>query len=133
MNFKDKIRNFMIGRNGHDELNFFIIALVGILLIVNIFAKKSFILTLALIFLIYSYYRSLSRDISARQSENKKFLDTVEPLRRKFSFSKNKVKNRKVYKYFKCPKCGLQMKVPRGKGKILVTCKKCGEKFTTES
>lgn len=133
MNFKDKIRNFMIGRNGHDDLNFFIIALVGILLIVNIFVKKSFLLTIALVFLIYSYYRSLSKDISARQAENKKFLDAIKPLRKRFNFSKNRVKNRKEYKYFKCPKCGLQMKVPRGKGKILITCQNCGEKFKTES
>lgn len=133
MNFKEKMRNFMIGRYGQDELGKFILYLTLILLVINLFVKTSALSAVALMLIFYSYYRIFSRDTSARYSENKKFLDTIEPLRRKFFTSKNKYENRKVYKYIKCPSCKLEMKVPKGKGKIKVTCKSCGNKFIIKS
>ena len=123
----------MIGRYGQDELGKFILSLTLILLVINLFVKTSVLSTVALILIFYSYYRIFSRDTSTRYTENKKFLDTIEPLRRKFFTSKNKYENRKVYKYIKCPSCKLEMKVPKGKGKIKVTCKSCGNKFIIKS
>lgn len=123
----------MIGRYGQDELGKFILSLSLILLIINLFVKTAAISAAALVLIIYSYYRIFSRDISARYAENKKFLTNLDPLRRKFFSSKNKYDNRKVYKYIKCPKCKFEMKVPKNKGKIRVTCKKCGEKFIVKS
>ena len=133
MNFKEKMKNFMIGRYGQDELGKFILYLTLILLVINLFVKTSALSAVALMLIFYSYYRIFSRDTSARYAENKKFLDTIEPLRRKFFTSKNKYENRKVYKYIKCPSCKLEMKVPKGKGKIKVTCKSCGNKFIIKS
>ena len=123
----------MIGRYGQDELGKFILYLALILLIINLFVKTAALSAAALVLIIYSYYRIFSRDISARYAENKKFLTSLDPLRRKFFSSKNKYDNRKVYKYIKCPKCKFEMKVPKNKGKIRVTCKKCGEKFIVKS
>lgn len=123
----------MIGRYGQDELGKFILSLSLILLIINLFFKTAALSAAALVLIIYSYYRIFSRDVRARYVENKKFLSTVDPLRRKFFSSKNKYDNRKVYKYIKCPKCKFEMKVPKNKGKIRVTCKKCGEKFIVKS
>lgn len=127
------MKNFMIGRYGQDELGKFILSLTLILLVINLFVKTSALSAVALMLIFYSYYRIFSRDTSARYAENKKFLDTIEPLRRKFFTSKNKYENRKVYKYIKCPSCKLEMKVPKGKGKIKVTCKSCGNKFIIKS
>ncbi len=123
----------MIGRYGQDELGKFILSLSLILLIINLFVKTAALSAAALVLIIYSYYRIFSRDVSARYAENKKFLTSLDPLRRKFFSSKNKYDNRKVYKYIKCPKCKFEMKVPKNKGKIRVTCKKCGEKFIVKS
>lgn len=123
----------MLGRYGQDELGKFILSLSLILLIINLFVKTAALSAAALVLIIYSYYRIFSRDISARYAENKKFLTSLDPLRRKFFSSKNKYDNRKVYKYIKCPQCKFEMKVPKNKGKIRVTCKKCGEKFIVKS
>lgn len=123
----------MLGRYGQDELGKFILSLSLILLIINLFVKTAALSAAALVLIIYSYYRIFSRDVRARYAENKKFLTSLDPLRRKFFSSKNKYDNRKVYKYIKCPKCKFEMKVPKNKGKIRVTCKKCGEKFITKS
>ncbi|WP_288164747.1 hypothetical protein [uncultured Peptoniphilus sp.] len=133
MNFKDKMRKFMIGRYGQDELGKFILSLALIVLVINLFVKTAALSAVALVLIAYSYYRALSRDVRARYAENKKFLTSLDPLRRKFFSSKNKYDNRKVYKYIKCPKCKFEMKVPKNKGKIRVTCKKCGEKFIVKS
>ncbi|MDU1663864.1 MAG: hypothetical protein E6852_06170 [Peptoniphilus harei] len=127
------MRKFMIGRYGQDELGKFILSLALILLIINLFVKTAALSAAALVLIIYSYYRIFSRDVRARYAENKKFLTSLDPLRRKFFSSKNKYDNRKVYKYIKCPKCKFEMKVPKNKGKIRVTCKKCGEKFIVKS
>lgn len=123
----------MIGRYGQDELGKFILSLALILLIINLFVKTAALSAAALVLIIYSYYRIFSRDVRARYAENKKFLTSLDPLRRKFFSSKTKYDNRKVYKYIKCPKCKFEMKVPKNKGKIRVTCKKCGEKFIVKS
>ncbi|MBM7550228.1 DNA-directed RNA polymerase subunit RPC12/RpoP [Peptoniphilus gorbachii] len=127
------MRKFMIGRYGQDELGKFILSLALILLIINLFVKTAALSAAALVLIIYSYYRIFSRDVRARYAENKKFLTSLDPLRRKFFSSKNKYDNRKLYKYIKCPKCKFEMKAPKNKGKIRVTCKKCGEKFIVKS
>lgn len=133
MKIKEKFRLFMVGRYGQDQLGRFITSLALVLLIINLFVKKASLPTVALVLIIYSYYRIFSRDINARYRENQKFLDSVEPLRRKVFTSKTRYDNRKTYKYIKCPSCKLKMKVPRGKGKIRVTCKSCGNKFIINS
>ncbi len=123
----------MVGRYGQDQLGRFITFLALVILLVNLFFKRASLPSLALVLIIYSYYRIFSRDINARYRENQKFLDAVEPLRRTIFTSKTRYNNRKTYKYIKCPTCKLKMKVPRGKGKIRVTCKSCGNKFIINS
>lgn len=39
----------------------------------------------------------------------------------------------KQYKYFICPQCAKRLRVPRGKGKIRVTCTHCGNVFMMKS
>lgn len=133
MNIKEKFRQFMVGRYGQDQLGRFITFLALVILLVNLFFKMASLPSIALVLIIYSYYRIFSRDINARYRENQKFLDAVEPLRRTIFTSKTRYNNRKTYKYIKCPTCKLKMKVPRGKGKIRVTCKSCGNKFIINS
>jgi len=123
----------MRGRYGADELNFFIFILILIMIVANAFFKKPIINGISTILIVYAYYRMLSRDITSRYNENKKFLDIMSPLSSKIFSEKNKFKNRKTYKYIKCPNCNLEMRVPRGKGKIIVKCNKCNEKFNAKS
>ena len=39
----------------------------------------------------------------------------------------------KQYKYFICPQCTQRLRVPRGKGKLRVTCTRCGNVFEIKS
>ena len=39
----------------------------------------------------------------------------------------------KEYYYFKCPTCGQSMRLPRGLGKVEITCRSCASRFETKS
>ena len=111
----------MEGRYGTDKLN---ILLLGIGLAATVLAMfiRSDIPDLILMLLSYSLmgiviFRTLSRNIYKRYQENRKYLLFLQ-----------KLKDRE-HRYFDCPKCRQQVRVPRGKGKISITCPKCREKF----
>lgn len=126
---KEKFMKFIEGRYGVDSLNRFLSFIIIILLIVSIITRKSILSSIALVLLVISYFRIFSKNISKRYEENQKFLESTKPLRDKWNSFNRKFKDRKVYKYVKCPNCNLEMRVPKNKGKIKITCKNCKEKF----
>ena len=116
-----KLQRFMAGRYGTDRLNMVILgAGLAACLISPIFhnALVSLLLTaLSYGLMIWAICRSLSRNTYARYQENRKFLQFFDRL-----------KDRQ-HRYYDCPKCRQVVRVPRGKGKIAITCPKCREKF----
>lgn len=128
MNMAAKYRAFMYGRYGYDELSRFlsILALVFIL-----FANILPILNpLALVLVFYSVFRTYSKNIPARMREREKFLRTKKKASQFFKRTKNRFKERKTHKYFKCKNCKTHLRVPKGKGKIEITCPLCKTKMT---
>ena len=130
---KEKLARFMIGRNGNDQLNLFLLAVDLVLLILASLVKGTgsrllYILFFAL--LGYAYFRMFSRNVTRRREENGKY------LRRRYAFlaavklRKEKWVQRKDYKFFTCPSCKTTLRVPRGHGKIKIVCRKCGNSFT---
>ena len=115
------LRSFMTGRYGTDKLNMVILSagLVASLLSVWISAPGWNLLLFVLSYglMIWAIFRSLSRNTYRRHQENRKFLQ--------FFFRLKDRDNR----YFDCPKCRQMVRVPRGKGKIAITCPRCKEKF----
>ncbi len=81
----------------------------------------------------YWAFRVFSRNIAKRQKENTRYLYRTQRIRRWFSSKKQEWKDRKTYRYFKCPQCKLRMRAPRHKGKIRVTCKNCSNVFITKT
>lgn len=123
---------FMAGRYGGDQLNVLLIALYVILYVVFLFTRMLILEVLALILIILSLYRSLSRNLERRRAENARFLQTVRPLLRRWNAFHTRAHD-KEHRYFKCPNCGQQMRVPRGKGRITVHCRSCGAVFEEKS
>ena len=118
-----QLRNFMAGRYGTDRLNMVILSvgLVASLLSVMIkFAPVNlvlFVLSYGMMF--WAIFRTLSRNTYKRYQENRKFLQLT-----------GRLKDRE-HRYFDCPKCRQMVRVPRGKGKISITCPRCREnKYT---
>ena len=130
---REKFRRFMQGRYGADQLSRFLTAVCLILVILNIFIHSSILVYLVLAILAYCYYRMFSRDYNRRYAENQKFLTWQNKLKYKTGNWKKNLRDRKTHHIYRCPGCGQKIRIPRGKGKIIVTCPKCRTEFQTKS
>ena len=131
--FQNAVYQFMLGRYGSDQFNVFLVILAIVLMILNLFfIRNSFLSAIVWLILIYSLYRIYSRNIYRRRAENDKYLSIIQPIQKRISMIK---KNREdhEHKYFLCPECKQTVRVPRGHGKITVTCPKCSHKFDKKS
>ena len=115
------LRTFMVGRYGTDKLNMVILSAGLAACLVSAFVdsvKVNLLLTgVSYGLMIWALYRSFSRNTYKRYQENRKFLQFFDRL-----------KDRE-HRYYDCPKCRQVVRVPRGKGKIAITCPKCKERF----
>ena len=135
---KDKFYRFMQGRYGVDQFAKFTmgVALVSIVLaiFVNTGSRAGSLLDmLGLVAIVYTYFRIFSRNISKRAQENQKYLSATAKLRQRLNKEKNMMKQRKDYHIYTCPSCGQKVRIPRGKGKIEISCPKCHSKFVKRS
>ena len=118
----DGVRRFMAGRNGVDGLAWFWCILGVALNLVGTMTHLAVLTLLAYIPLALAIWRIFSRDTARRNEENEKF--------RQFF---GRIKGRKNYCYYKCPSCKTRVRVPRGKGKIRMTCPSCRESFVKKT
>ena len=126
------LARFMAGRYGGDQLNLFLIALYFILYVVFLLTRLLVFELLGTAVLLFSLYRSLSRQLDRRRGENSRFLQTVRPMTRRWMGFRARLHD-KEHRYFRCPNCGQQMRVPKGKGRITVHCRSCGAAFEEKS
>ena len=107
---REKLRQFMIGRYGTDGLNQFLSIASIVMLLISLITRVSLFTYVGMVLLILCYYRSLSRNISKRTEENYKF---------------STIKDR--------PQCHQKLRVPRGRGRIQISCPRCGTQFIKKS
>ena len=129
---KQRLLQFMAGRNGNDAFNRFLLVLILVLMLLSLFlpsglSRITYFLTIVL--LGYSYFRMFSRNIYKRQTENGAYLRMRYRVTSAWSGRKDRWSQRKEYRFFKCPSCRTRLRVPRGKGKINIVCRKCGTSF----
>lgn len=125
----DKIKKFMYGRNGGDQLSIALLIVSVLITFVGRLSKLQWVIMLSYIPLALSMFRVFSKDVSKRRMENYKFAMLLSPLYSRFKNTQKRLKDSKTHKHYKCPNCNQQLRVPKGKGKIVVTCSKCGTKF----
>ena len=136
MKFKEKVAQFMYGRCGTDQFSRFLLILTLTLIVLSWFFNgviQSIFSLLSIVSLVYCYYRILSKDIYKRQKENAWYLKKERAFLAWFRSLKDRWIQRKDYKFFRCPSCRTLLRVPKGKGKILLTCRKCGNRFERKS
>ena len=144
MRFEDKLRRFLYGRNGMDNLGKLSMFIALILVIITMFCHNTYVYIAALIFLGYAYFRMMSKNVSKRYMENQKYLKLtagIRPvinkagygMRNFFAKLKSRIMTLKTHHIYKCPSCGQKVRVPRGRGKIEITCPKCRNKFVKKS
>ncbi len=129
MNWLQKI---MYGRYGGDHLSIFLFGIYVLLYILSAVSKLSVLSWLALLPGGIAIFRMFSRNIPKRRAENSKFLTMLNPLLRWWHIQRARRRD-KEHSYFKCPNCGQHLRVPKGKGKITITCRSCGVSFEEKS
>lgn len=131
--WQESLYQFMSGRYGSDQLNIFLLIAAVVLLFLNIFVLKSEIVSIiSWLLLILEIFRTYSRNIYKRRQENEKFLALINPFKKQYLVFKNN-RNDKEHKYFLCPSCKQLVRVPKGRGKITITCPTCKTRFDKKS
>lgn len=138
--FRNKLMNFMAGRNGVDEFSRALNIVSLIILIISVFIPvtiaKWIIWLVAICIMGYSYFRIFSRNYNARRRENERFCAIFHKKNnpygntaRTYTNAQKKAMDRKTHKIFKCPNCGQKIRVPKKKGRISIKCPKCRIEF----
>ncbi len=119
------LRRFMMGRYGTDRLNMVILSAALVIVLVYSFLPngmvKLVLWVISYILMFWSIFRMLSRNTYKRYDENRRFLQCFDQIKDRH------------HRYYNCPKCRQRVRVPRGKGKIAITCPKCREKFVRKT
>ena len=126
---RDKLIRFMYGRNGVDHFSRFLIVCAMICILADVLVGGGVFYGLGLVLLVYGYFRVFSKNLNKRRAENARYFDIRRKLTGGFRNWRERMKQRKDYCFFRCPSCRAMLRVPRGKGKIRVTCRKCGNAF----
>ena len=123
----------MQGRYGVDSLSRFLSVVLLVFIIVGVFVKIPFSGLITFAILVVLYWRMFSRDISKRYQENQKFLEIRDKLLGNLSSFESNLSQLKDYHIYKCPRCNQKIRIPRGKGHIMVRCPRCGFEFHKKS
>ena len=73
------------------------------------------------------------QSIAQRTEENYRFYSLKDRFNNKFRSLKEQWANRKLYHYYRCPQCRQKLRVPRGRGRIQISCPRCGTQFIKKS
>lgn len=130
---RERIQRFMMGRYGNDQLNQFIFVIAIISMVIELITHWSLFYILALALLIYGYVRAFSKDINKRYEQNMRFLEKKDAILNRFRKEKYYASQRKEYHIYTCPQCRQKIRIPKGKGKISITCPKCRTSFIKKS
>ncbi len=130
---KEKFQRFMTGRYGVDDLSKFLLGVAVVLCVLSLFLRSGLLNALVFLALIVLYFRIFSRNFSARSHENSVFLKYKNRVTGFWTGQINLLKQRKDYHIYTCPQCKQKIRIPRGRGKIEITCPKCRNKFIKKS
>ena len=138
---REKLQRFMTGRYGADQLARAISLAALVCIVISMLGARSpffaFFYWIGVALMIFGCYRMFSRNTSKRYEENRKFLElrylAVARGASRRNLAKKRWAERKTQRYFKCPGCSQTVRVPRGKGKICISCPKCHTEFVKRS
>lgn len=127
--FKEGFRRFMAGRYGADAFSQGIIIAGLVLFLLAVFTRIGLFSLLAMALYIWAIFRMYSRNGEKRAQENARYLAATRKLRTSVNQALTRLKNRKKYRYFRCPNCHARLRLPRGVGEVTVNCGQCKHSF----
>lgn len=137
MSFWEKIkqtfRNLMAGRHGVDQLSVTLVWVGLALYILSAVVNVGILSLLSMALYGYTVFRMFSRNGEKRAEENRRYLAFKTKVQTSFKQARTRFKNRKQYKYFRCPNCKAWLRLPRKAGVVTVTCGRCHNSFTQKA
>ncbi len=132
-NLREKFRQWSAGRYGSDELSKFLLIVTIACLIISFFrglwAPLGFFSYVAIFAIVFSLLRTFSRNKAARYKEREIYIRAREKTKSFFRLQKRKYNERNTHVFYKCPHCKTTIRVPKGRGRIQITCPKCKTSF----
>lgn len=126
---KVKLAQFMQGRYGIDQLYISGIILYFVMSLIQTFAQIPFLNMLLTIFIMWLFFRVLSKNISTRRAENQKFMTWTSKLHKKVKPVWQRITHVRTHRYRKCSECGVTLRLPIKRGRNQVVCPKCQNRF----
>lgn len=133
MRLKERLQRFMYGRYGMDSLGQFLMWTAVVCLLLSWFVAGPIFNTLALLLLVWGYFRMFSRNIQKRYQENCTYYRYVNKVKDFFKKQKSYNEQKKTHNIYKCPQCKQKIRIPKGKGRVAITCRRCGTEFIKNS
>ncbi len=125
---REKIARFLYGRYGNDQLNNFLVGVAFLVIIINVFINSYILVVVNYLVLALAIFRMLSKKYQKRRNELNRFLKLSRPYRNIWNKVKLRIADRNN-KYYRCPSCNQLVRVPKKRGKIVITCPRCQNKF----
>jgi len=122
-------KRYMYGRYGIDELSRATLITAFVLLVISFVPYLGFAYYITVLLIVWAYIRGFSRNIAARQAELTVYYKFKRKIKSKKSLRQKMWRERKDFRYFKCEYCKSYWRIPRGKGKVEITCRSCGAKM----
>ena len=136
MNFLNRIgqalSKFMAGRYGTDSLNRFLTMIWAVFAVLNVFARSPILYIPEFLLFLLVFYRMLSKNTVKRRRENAAYYGFSVRIRKGFQKTVTKWTQRKSYRFFKCPACKADIRMPKKSGKFNIRCSKCSHLFQRE-
>lgn len=139
-NIFEKLRNLLFVANGFDELSRFLLKTGAIVLLLGVILRAPLVSWIGFAIILFFYIRTFSKNKQKYYQQNRTFLRYKRQFTAFFYHQKTKVQKqknrweqRKTHRFYKCPSCGQKIRVPKGRGKISITCPSCSTKFVKKS
>lgn len=130
---RQSLARFMMGRHGADNLGMFTLFTGLACSLLGSFTRVSILSLIGLVLYIITLFRMFSRNHEKRAAENRKYIELTSGWKTKIRQFTRRMKNRRDYRYFKCPNCKVLLRMKRGSGEKDITCVRCGHQFRQKS
>ena len=130
---KQKFQNFMSGRYGVDDFSKALLYATLALCLVSLFTLNRMLNLLLTAGLVFIYYRMFSKNYSRRYQENLWYLRQKDKVMHFFRRQNSLAQQRKTHRIYTCPQCRQKIRIPKGHGKVQITCPQCKTAFIKRS
>ena len=124
-----RVTEWSRGRYGTDRLSMAVMNVAVLLVVVDVVARTRWLSVIAMLLLAYAWFRITSKDIAARAAENARAMRAAGPVLSWLANPVAEAREARAYKHLSCPSGGQRVRIPRGKGKVRVTCPSCHARF----